>query len=346
MPVKGIKAGSMADVLANAQKDFGDRIGQFGIKMGDMPRLPSGILPLDIALGGGIPRGRMSIIHGMEGSGKTNLAMCFVREHQRRFPDQTCAFVDAEHGLLDDWATKFGIDTGALQHFKPDYAEQVVDLVEQMIYAPDCGLIVIDSIAAMMGLQELDNSAEKAVVGGTGLAVGKLVRKCTSALGNAEKEDRFPTMVWLNQRRVKIGVMYGDPEDIPGGNGQKHMASMRIRLHSKPIKDPNVSKVKPVLRETSVIVKKHKVPVVSDSTSYNMVLVPHKGLEVGRSNDWPIAEKYLKQFGWVEKGPKGKGWVYDLNPDVTFSSQVALWEYLRGDLDAVRERILAELMVD
>ncbi len=188
-----------------------------------------------------------------------------------------------------------------------------------------------------------------AVVGGASNPVGRLVRKATVALGNAEKEGRTPTLIFINQPRFAIGTPRGqNPEYIPGGMAQKHMASMWLRLHSKPTKDPLVSKVLPVLRETTVTLKKFKVPVVADACEYKMILIPHKGLEVGRSHDFPTAEKYLKEFGWMTKAEgktkAGKGWQYDQIPGEVFSSQVKLWEALREDIDGVRDRIVAELM--
>jgi recombination protein RecA len=197
------------------------------------------------------------------------------------------------------------VDVDKLIVVRPDYAEQVVDMVENFLYAEDIGLVAVDSLAAMVTTQEADSSAEKANVGGAALAIGKLVRKTTLALNHAERDGRFPTVLYVNQIRLKIGVMFGNPEDMPGGNAPKYQSAMTVRVYGKNVTDNAVSKTKPVRKHTSFVIKKWKVPIIATHGEYEMATVAHKGLAVGEVDDWNTLSTYLKDFGYLEKTKTG-----------------------------------------
>lgn len=313
MAIKVKKAGkeatlSAGDLLKKFQKDFGDGVGSFGGKLVNSERIPTGIFELDLALGGGFPRGKVSTVFGPESSGKTNCALLAIANHQRMFPDLTCAFVDVEHGFDPKWAQALGVDTNKLIVIKPAFAEQAIDMVESLMYAGDCGLIVIDSLAALVTTSEVESSAEKAQVGGAAIAIGKLVRKTTLALSEAEKDDRYPTLIYINQVTTKVGVMFGDPETEPGGNRPRFQASIRLRLYGKNLKDPKYSETMPVAKETTFIVKKHKCPIYAASGKFTVAMVGYKGLQPGQSDDFSVILDLLKTYGLAKKGDGGKGW--------------------------------------
>lgn len=299
---------SASDLLKKFQKDFGEGVGSFGGKLVNSERIPTGIFELDLAIGGGFPRGKVSTIFGPESSGKTNCALLAVANHQRMFPDLTCAFVDVEHGFDPKWAEQLGVDVKKLMVIKPEYAEQAVDIVESLMFANDCGLIVIDSLAALVTNSEMDSSAEKAIVGGAAICIGKLTRKTTRALSEAEKEDRYPTLIYINQISYKVGVMFGDPETEPGGKKPMYQSSIRLRLYGKNLKDPKYSETMPVGKETTFIVKKHKVPIYAASGKFTVAMVPYKGLLPGQSDDFNVILDLLKTYGLAKKGDGGKGW--------------------------------------
>ena len=307
--IKKKTATTAADLLAAFQKDYGESVGNFGGALADSTRIPTGMFPLDLALGGGFPRGKCSMIYGPESSGKTNLALLGIAHHQRMWPDLTCAFFDVENSLDPAWASTLGVDMEKLIVIRPSYAEQLVDMVESLLYADDCGVVAIDSLAALVTTQESASSAEKANVGGSGLVTGKLVRKTTLALGEAEKEGRYPTLFYINQIRFKIGVMFGNPETTPGGNAPNFQAGIRLRVYGKNVMDNKVSTVMPVLKETTFVINKWKCPILAASGKFAMVTHPHNGLEAGQCDDFNTVAEYLKSFGLFEKGPKGKGWV-------------------------------------
>ena len=300
---------SMKSLLATFQKDLGEGIGNFGGALIEHDRIPTGIFELDLAIGGGLPRGKCSIIYGVESSGKTNAVLLAIANHQKLWPDQTCAIVDLEHAFDPEWAQQLGVDTEKLMIVQPDYAEQAVDIVESLLMADDCGIVALDSLAALVTTSELDSSAEKAVVGGAALVIGKLYRKTTHALQTAAKAGRFPSLIYVNQVTTKIGVMFGDPETTPGGNKPRFQSSLTIRLYGKNKTDPKVSTTMPVLKETTFIIKKWKVPIKFNSGGYELVMVPHKGLSAGQSDDFGTVAEYLKAWGDFKKADKGQGWV-------------------------------------
>jgi recombination protein RecA len=295
-------------VLAKYKKRLGDNVGDYGGLLVDADRIPTGLFPFDLATGGGFPRGRCSIVYGPEDSCKTSLIFRAIAANQVIKPDEINVYVAIEP-FDAVWAGKLGVNTSKLVVLSPSYAEEAVDMTGDFLSAEDCGIVAVDSLAAMITTQEAEKSAEGSNPGAQGLVTGKLVRKTTLALRDAEKAGRNPTLVYINQTRFKIGVMYGDPETMPGGNAPRYQAQLRVRTYGKAIKDSKVSDTYPVRREVNFIMKKHKVPIVADSGKFEMVTYPHNGLLIGETDDFNTISEYLKSFSALEKGEKGKGWV-------------------------------------
>lgn len=301
---------SMDDMLKQYQKDYGKEIGSFGGNLVSAERIPTGCFPFDLATGGGFPRGKCSIIYGPESSGKTNLALLAIASHQVIWPDQKCVFVDVEHALDPTWATKLGVDMSKLIVVEPSYGEQLVDMVEGFLYASDCGIVVIDSLAAIIATVEVENSAEKKNYGGNSILIGAMCRKTTLALAEAEKKGNHPSLIYINQVRTKLGVMYGSPEDMPGGNAPRFQTSFWVRLYGKNIMDNKVNQALPVIKEINFIMKKWKAPIIAASGKMEMVMIPHNGFQSGEVDDWKTVSEYLKNFDQFNKkeGSKG-GWI-------------------------------------
>lgn len=341
---------SAASLLSSFQSEYGESIGSFGGSLVDSDRVPTGMFPLDLALGGGFPRGKCSIIFGPESSGKTNLALLAIAQHQLLWPDKVCVFFDVEGSFDPVWARMLGVDTDKLIVIRPSYAEQLVNMCESILYTEDCGIVVIDSLAALVTTQELESDAEKANVGGTGLVTGKLVRKTTLALSEAEKAGRKPTLIYINQIRHKIGVMYGNPETQPGGNAPQFQACIRLRVYGKNEMDSKVSTVMPVKKVTTFAISKWKCPILAASGKFEMVTLKHNGMNPGFCDDFNTVAAYLKEFGMFEQGEKKKGWVilgenYDKQAD--FKSK--LYEDKKFGTDvraAIIERLLKDGMLE
>ena len=299
---------STKELLTEFHKDYGEKVGGLGNEFVQVDRIPTGFFEFDMASGGGIPRGRTTILFGPESSGKTNMALRLIAAHQVMYPDHTCAFFDVENSFNPDWARLMGVDVDKLLVFKPDYAEQIVDMAEGLLHAEDCGVVVVDSVAAMVTTQEISSSAEKANVGGSGLVMGKLIRKTTRAMSEAEKAGHTPTLILINQVRFKIGIVYGNPETIPGGNAQKFASSMTVRLYGTNIVDEKVSKTMPCRKKIKAVIQKWKVPIAATVAEFEVVMMPHKGLAVGTCNDWGTITKKMENHGLFGKTKNGKAW--------------------------------------
>jgi recombination protein RecA len=190
----------------------------------DIETISSGSLGLDIALGtGGLPRGRVVEIYGPESSGKTTLALHAVAEAQKR--GGTCAFIDAEHALDPGYARKLGVNIDDLLISQPDAGEQALEIADTLVRSGAVDILVIDSVAALVPRAELDGEMGDVQPGSQARLMSQALRKLTASI------SRSNTMViFINQIRMKIGVMYGSPETTTGGNALKFYASVRLDI--------------------------------------------------------------------------------------------------------------------
>lgn len=312
MPVNKVdkpkKPGASSEVIKAIGKDYGPGIVHEELRHSTLGRTPTGVFAFDLMTGGGFPQGKMSIVYGPEESGKTNICLLAIARTQRDNPECKCVFVDIEGSLDPDWAAALGVDVERLIVVYPDYAEQAIDIVEAFIYADDVAVIVVDSLAAMITDNESKSSAEKAAVGGSALSIGKLYRKATVSLSKVRREGHTPTLLCINQVRMKIGVMYGNPETMPGGNSVKFWSALTIRMYSKGVIKKDVNPALDTYRETKAVVKKNKVALTSKSCEYDLVVLPHGQFKPGDCFDYSFVENWLKSGGILSKFEKGQGW--------------------------------------
>lgn len=217
---------SIALALASIQKQFGQgaimRLGSEESLHGDVPVIPSGSLGLDIALGvGGYPRGRIIEVYGPESSGKTTLTLHAIAEAQKL--GGVAAFIDAEHALDVDYARKLGINTEDLLISQPDTGEQALEIADTLVRSNAIDILVIDSVAALVPRAEIEGDMGDSHVGLQARLMSQALRKLT---GNINRSKT--TVFFINQIRMKIGVMFGNPETTTGGNALKFYASQRI----------------------------------------------------------------------------------------------------------------------
>ncbi len=212
--------------IEKIEKDFGK--GSI-MKLGDKPAvsvevIPTGALSLDIALGiGGIPRGRVIEIYGPESSGKTTLAQHVVAECQKK--GGIAAFIDAEHALDPEYARNLGVNVDELLISQPDTGEQALEIAEELVRSSAVDIVVIDSVAALVPKDEIEGAMEDKQMGLQARLMSKALRKLTGIVGKTNT-----TVIFINQLRQKIGVMYGNPETTTGGNALKYYASVRLDI--------------------------------------------------------------------------------------------------------------------
>ncbi|MFA5010165.1 MAG: recombinase RecA [Patescibacteria group bacterium] len=243
---------SLDIALQAIHKDFGEgsimRLGD--TKQLDVEVTPTGSLGLDIALGvGGVPKGRVIEIFGPESSGKTTLALNIVAQAQRN--GEVAAFVDAEHALDPEYAKRIGVDTKELLISQPDTGEQALGIVEALIRSNAVGIIVVDSVAALTPKAEIEGDMGDSHMGLQARLMSQALRKITAVASHSKT-----TIVFINQIRMKIGVMFGNPETTTGGNALKFYSSIRMDIRRvETLKDGD----SPIGNHVRVKVVKNKV---------------------------------------------------------------------------------------
>ena len=219
------KSEALKLAIAQITKQFGD--GSI-MKLGDnrnidVELLRSGSLSLDLALGGGYPKGRIIEIYGPESSGKTTLALHAIAEIQKT--GGQAAFIDAEHALDPAYAKRIGVDIDNLLISQPDNGEQALEICETLVRSNAVDLIVVDSVAALVPQAEIDGDMGDAQMGLQARLMSQAMRKLTAIISKSKA-----TVIFINQIRMKIGVMFGNPETTTGGNALKFYASVRIDI--------------------------------------------------------------------------------------------------------------------
>ena len=218
---------ALAAAMKQIEKDFGKgsimRLGDDTTRM-DVKAVPTGILPLDVALGiGGLPRGRITEIYGPEAGGKTTVSLHMIASIQQQ--GGTAAFIDAEHALDPMYAKRLGVDVDNLLLAQPDTGEQGLDIAEALIRSSAIDMVVIDSVAALTPKAEIEGEMGDAVVGVHARMMSKAMRKLTAVIGKTET-----IAVFINQIREKVGIMFGSPETTPGGRALKFFSTIRLEV--------------------------------------------------------------------------------------------------------------------
>ncbi len=229
-PTAGEKTDERARAVGAAIAQIKERFGEGSImKLGDAKKIevdavPTGCLSLDIALGvGGMPRGRVVEIYGPEASGKTTLALHVIAEVQRM--GGTAAFVDAEHALDPEYAGKIGVKTGELFISQPDTGEQALEIVETLVRSGAVDVVVVDSVAALVPKAEIEGEMGDQHMGLQARLMSQALRKLTGIVSKTKT-----IVIFINQIRMKIGVVFGNPETTTGGNALKFYSSVRLEV--------------------------------------------------------------------------------------------------------------------
>ncbi|WP_196160813.1 recombinase RecA [Reinekea sp. G2M2-21] len=283
---------ALANALADINQSFGKnacvRMGD--CEMVDVETISTGSLALDIALGvGGMPVSKISEIFGPESSGKTTLTLSLIAQAQKA--GKTCAFIDAEHALDPVWAAKIGVKVDDLLLSQPDTGEQALEICDRLVRSNAVDLIVIDSVSALVPKSEIEGEIGDASVGVQARLMSSALRKITGSIAKAKAH-----VVFINQIRLKIGVMFGNPETTSGGNSLKFYSSVRLDIRrTGSIKDGDNA----VANEVRVKVIKNKVAPPFKQANF-VIGFGEDGYVAGINRNLELVELGVK-FNIIEK---------------------------------------------
>ncbi|RDE22347.1 recombinase RecA [Motiliproteus coralliicola] len=310
------KKKALSAALAQIERQFGKGA---VMRMGDQPRevIPSvstGSLGLDIALGiGGLPFGRIVEIYGPESSGKTTLTLQVIAEAQKQ--GKTCAFVDAEHALDPIYAEKLGVDIEDLLVSQPDTGEQALEITDMLVRSNSVDVLVVDSVAALVPRAEIEGEMGDSHVGLQARLMSQALRKITGNVKNANC-----LVIFINQIRMKIGVMFGSPETTTGGNALKFYSSVRLDIRrTGAVKDKdevigNETRVKVVKNKVSPPFKQAEFQIMYGKGIYHMGEVIDLGVKQGlvdKSGAW-----YAYKGSKIGQGKANASKYLEENPEV------------------------------
>lgn len=322
------KRAALDAAIASIEKQFGrGAIMSMGgtNNVGIVEVIPTGIISLDVALGGGIPRGRIIEVYGPESSGKTTIATYMIGQVQKR--GGLAAFIDAEHAFDPEYAKTLGVKLEDLLVSQPDTGEQALEITETLVRSNAVDVIVIDSVAALVPRAEIEGEMGDAMVGVQARLMSQALRKLTGAISKSKT-----TVIFINQIRMKIGVMFGNPETTSGGNALKFYASVRIDIRRKEqIKEGDTV----VGVNTAVKIVKNKVAPPFRTASFDIIY----GQGISREGD-------LIDTGVTYDIVKKSGSWYSLGEDKLGQGKEGAREYLKQNpqvADKIEEMIRAKV---
>lgn len=314
-----------SDVVTKLQKKHGVHVIQLASEAPAMEAvfIPTGIFALDYALGGGFAAGRVHVVYGQKSSAKTTVVLKTIASAQQRcatcqkvpdaagkcacgsYRETVVAYLDVEGTFDKNWAAKLGVDNTRLLFTRPEFAEQAIDVADALMRSGECDMICIDSIAFLSVAKELEESAEKDGVGAQARLMGKGIRKFTAALNWLANEHagRKSTILLVNQLRMKVGLMFGNPEVQPGGLAHGYAASTETLFRSgKYTMDEATDR--PLFADFHFKVDKNKTATPKVEGDFRLMLADTDHKKVGEGADEGFIVKMSEKYGLLERQGK------------------------------------------
>ena len=246
------------------------------------PRLETGVLALDLTLGGGFSMGRASMVYGERSAGKSTTSCLCIARVQRKHPDSAVVVIDAEGTFDKTWARKLGCDLSRIVIAEPESGEHAIDICDGVIRAKEVSMVVTDSIAALVPMKEIEESAMQEFMGLQARLIGKYVRKAQNALLSERKRNHLVHHMCLNQFRMKIGLVFGDPRTLPGGKAIEFFMSQQVEIKNKEHfgKDDAGDNVV-MYNEHNIKITKNKTGGPLREGMFKLIRAPHDGMSEG-----------------------------------------------------------------
>lgn len=321
------KMDSIRLAMDSIEKQYGRgsimRFGESANKL-DISVVSTGCLPLDMALGvGGLPRGRIIEIYGPESSGKTTVSLSTIAQAQKH--GGVAAFIDAEHALDPIWAERIGVKLDELLISQPDTGEQALEIAESLVRSGGIDVLVIDSVAALVPRAEIEGQMGESVIGLQARLMSQALRKLTGVISKSKT-----VVIFTNQLRQKIGVMFGNPETTTGGLALKFYASVRM----------DVRKIETIKDGDQAIGSRHRVKVVKNKVSAPFRIAEFDVFGDGISREGGILDVAV-EMGIVTKS----GAFYRYNDDMLGQGKAATLEKLKED-EALAKKIVTQIQAN
>jgi recombination protein RecA len=319
------KLASIRMAMDQIEKQYGRgsimRFGEAGNKL-DISVVSTGCLPLDLALGvGGVPRGRIIEIYGPESSGKTTVCLSTIAQAQKH--GGIAAFIDAEHALDPLWAERIGVKLDDLLISQPDTGEQALEIAESLVRSGAVDVLVIDSVAALVPRAEIEGEMGESVIGLQARLMSQALRKLTGVISKSKT-----VVIFTNQLRQKIGVMFGNPETTTGGLALKFYASVRM----------DIRKIETIKDGDKVIGSRHRVKVVKNKVSTPFRIAEFDVFGEGISREGGVLDVGV-EMGIISKS----GAFYRYGEEMLGQGKAATIERLKED-QALMKKVVSEVM--
>jgi len=334
------KSKALAAALSQIEKQFGKgsimRLGDTEVAQ-DIQAVSTGSLGLDIALGiGGLPRGRVIEIYGPESSGKTTLTLSVIAQMQKL--GGTAAFIDAEHALDPQYAQKLGVNVGELLISQPDTGEQALEIADMLVRSGSVDIVVVDSVAALVPKAEIEGEMGDSHMGLQARLMSQALRKLT---GNIKRTNTM--VIFINQIRMKIGVMFGNPETTTGGNALKFYASVRLDIR----RTGAIKKGDEVIgSETRVKIVKNKVAPPFKQAEFDILYgegISREGQILELGSDLKIVEKAGAWYSYngekIGQGKDNSREYLKEHPAIADEIDAKIRTNAKGNLDAIVKTI-------
>lgn len=286
-----------------------------------MPRIPCGVFPIDLALGGGFPAANIHTVFGVKSSGKSTLICRTLGEAQQlcgtcwgrpgvscncgKFHQVVAAFIDPEGTLDLDWAKRQGVDATRLIISQPSFAEEAIDIADALLRSGEVDVLAMDSLAMLTPAKEIENSTDQETMGVMARIIGRAMRKFRSALNDAKSNGRLPTVFLTNQVRMKIGVMFGNPEVQPGGMAPGFANMTEIRMGAQHYEVESKTN-RPLYVDINFKVEKNKSAVARKQGEFRLMLSDTETKKLGDVYDEGAMVEEGERCGLIEQ--KGGDW--------------------------------------